>query len=443
MAPGNFHSSVGASSCERWWNCPGSNALIAKLPPAAPTKYAAEGTAAHALCEMYLTNKIHHKCKWDATSCIGEVIEADDFKFTVNEEMANAANLYVDTIVQDAKRIECNLRKSCQIEGKDKNAWQKMDKATQEYIYTPWTNIEKDFNLKDIDPDARGTNDASIYVPGETLIVYDFKYGAGVPVEAVENKQMMYYAIGAAGNKLMGFKSIELVIVQPRAEHPEGPVRRWITTPEHIAQFGRDLKEHIQQTREANAKTCTGKWCRFCNAKIICPAMRDKSYEIAKVDFAKAPQGSVIKQPSQLSKEELKIFLDNADLLEQYIAAVREYAFSVLDRGGEIEGYKLVRNNKKHRQWSLAEADIAAMLEFELDVDRQMLFTTKLKSPAQVEKLIKGSKDIVAAYSFRPEGELKLVRESDQREKQLPGAIADFSNKKIEALNNGYDELGL
>ena len=130
-------------------------------------------------------------------------------------------DLYINTILEDAKRIKCNLRKKVQLDSKDKDAWQNWDKETQERIYTNWVNIERSFELKDVDKDARGTNDASIFVPGETLIVYDFKYGKGVAVEAVENKQMLYYAAGAAGDKLMDFKTIELVIIQPRAEHPQ------------------------------------------------------------------------------------------------------------------------------------------------------------------------------------------------------------------------------
>lgn len=423
------HSSVGASSCERWWNCPGSNALIAKLPPAEPSKYAAEGTAAHALCEHVLKNKVHYNAKWDATVCIGETYEADDFQFKVTEEMANAANLYVNTILEDAKRIECNLRKSVQLEGQNPEARKAWDKETQEKINTLWVNIEKGFELKDVDIEARGTNDASIYVPGETLIVYDFKYGAGIPVEAQENKQMMYYAIGAAGKSLMSFKSIELVIVQPRAEHPLGPVRRWVTTPERIAQFKHDLKEHIEETRKPNAVTCTGKWCRFCNAKLICPAMRDKTYELAKIDFAQRPENNAIKHPSMLTPEEIKLFLDNADLLEQYIKDVKAYALRILDNGGTIEGYKLVRSNKTHRKWNDSEENITSMLSLELGIDPEDLYDKSLKTPAQVEKALgntKGVKDIVASYCYRPEGELKLARDEDLREKQTPTAIADF-----------------
>lgn len=429
MAPLS-HSSVGASSCERWWNCPGSVALNTKLPPANPTKYAAEGTAAHALCEKYLYNKVHYKCKWDATSEIGETYEADDFTFKVTEEMAEAANLYVDTIMEDVKRIGCNLRKSVQLSGQNKEAWKHWDVETQERVYTNWVNIERNFELKDVDNEARGTNDASIYVPGETLIVYDFKYGAGIPVEAEGNKQMLYYAIGAAGDMLMDFKTIELVIVQPRAEHPLGPVRRWVITPEYVAQFKQELKERIAETRNPSAKTCTGTWCRFCNAKLICPAMRDKAYEVAKVDFADTQKSISIPKPETLSVEQIKVFLDNAELLENYIAAVREHAFNLANKGVTIEGYKLVKSGKTHRKWKEEdEGLIAEMLALELGVDKDDLYTTSLKTPAQVEKLVKGAKDIVGSYSFKPEGALKLVKESNIKEQQTPTAIADFQTE--------------
>lgn len=429
--PPVLHSSVGASSCERWWNCPGSNALCAKLPPAAPTKFAAEGTAAHALCEMVLKNKIHYKCKWNATSEIGEVYEADDFQFKVTEEMANAANLYVDTILEDAKRIGCTIETSIRKNPTPSDLqrpWEALDKETRESIYVPWTNIEQNFQLTDVDTDARGTNDASIFVPGETLIVYDFKYGAGIPVEAVENKQMLYYAIGAAGDNLMSFKNIELVIIQPRAEHKDGPVRRWVTTPEYVAQFKKDLKQHIAETRTPDAKTNTGKWCRFCNAKLICPAMRDKSYELAKIDFQKPASANTVKLPQELTEQELKLFLDNADLLENYIKEVKAYAEKLLESGKTIEGYKLVKSTKTHRKWNDTEENIASMLELELGVDYDSLFTKTLKTPAQIEKLHKGSKDILASYWYRPEGKNVLVREDDQREKQIPSAITDFQN---------------
>lgn len=418
------HSLVGASSCERWWNCPGSNALIAKLPTPPNTKYAAEGTVAHALCEDVLKNKVCFDARWDATAKIGEIYEEDDYQFEVTEEMAEAANLYVNTILADAKRIECNLRKSVQLSGNNKEAWKHWDIPTQERINQRWVNIEQSFTLDDVDSEARGTNDASIYVPGETLIVYDFKYGKGVPVEAIENKQMLYYAIGAAGDKLMDFKSIELVIIQPRAEHPQGPVRRWVTTPQYVNTFKQELAKRIKATRTSD-KTETGKWCRFCSAKMICPATRSKVNEIAKVDFQEPVKSNTLRTPDQLTPLELKTLLDNADLIENYIKDVKEYAFNLLNRGGTVEGYKLVKGGKAHRKWENEEL-AASMLELEFGEDE--IYKTSLKSPAQIEKLGSSAKEVVELYAVRPDSKLVLAKDEDVRERQNQKALADFDD---------------
>lgn len=418
------HSLVGASSCERWWNCPGSNALIAKLPTPPNTKYAAEGTVAHALCEDVLKNKVCFDARWDATAKIGEIYEEDDYQFEVTEEMAEAANLYVNTILADAKRIECNLRKSVQLSGNNKEAWKHWDVLTQERINQRWVNIEQSFTLDDVDSEARGTNDASIYVPGETLIVYDFKYGKGVPVEAIENKQMLYYAIGAAGDKLMDFKSIELVIIQPRAEHPQGPVRRWVTTPQYVNTFKQELAKRIKATRTSD-KTETGKWCRFCSAKMICPATRSKVNEIAKVDFQEPVKSNALRTPDQLTPLELKTLLDNADLIENYIKEVKEYAFNLLNRGGTVEGYKLVKGGKAHRKWENEEL-AASMLELEFGEDE--IYKTSLKSPAQIEKLGSSAKEVVELYAVRPDSKLVLAKDEDVRERQNQKALADFDD---------------
>lgn len=418
------HSLVGASSCERWWNCPGSNALIAKLPTPPNTKYAAEGTVAHALCEDVLKNKVCFDARWDATAKIGEIYEEDDYQFEVTEEMAEAANLYVNTILADAKRIECNLRKSVQLSGNNKEAWKHWDIPTQERINQLWVNIEQSFTLDDVDSEARGTNDASIYVPGETLIVYDFKYGKGVPVEAIENKQMLYYAIGAAGDKLMDFKSIELVIIQPRAEHPQGPVRRWVTTPQYVNTFKQELAKRIKATRTSD-KTETGKWCRFCSAKMICPATRSKVNEIAKVDFQEPVKSNTLRTPDQLTPLELKTLLDNADLIENYIKDVKEYAFNLLNRGGTVEGYKLVKGGKAHRKWENEEL-AASMLELEFGEDE--IYKTSLKSPAQIEKLGSSAKEVVELYAVRPDSKLVLAKDEDVRERQNQKALADFDD---------------
>lgn len=398
------HSQVGASTCERWWNCPGSNALIADLPAPPNSKYAAEGTLAHKICEGGLLTMINHpnNAICSCTGTLGREEEVDGFLIERTEEMALGAQLYQQTIKEDAQRIGC---------------------IKTGRIVKEWVNVEQSFTLDDVDAEARGTNDASIYVPGGTLIVYDYKFGKGIPVEAIENKQMLYYAVGAAGDKLMSFKSIELVIVQPRAEHPQGPVRRWVTTPQYVNTFKQELSKRIKNTR-VSTETVTGKWCRFCNAKMICPATRTKVNELAKADFHAPIKSNTLKTPDRLTPLELKTLLDNADLIENYIKEVREYAYNLLDRGGTVEGYKLVKGGKAHRKWENEEL-ATSMLELEFGDE---IFETKLKSPAKIEKLGKTAKEVVELYAIRPDSKLVLVRDTDVRERQNQKALADFDD---------------
>ena len=56
--------------------------------------------------------------------------------------------------------------------------------------------IEEKIDLTAYVPEGFGTGDAIILADG-TLDIIDLKYGKGVPVSAVENKQMMLYALGA------------------------------------------------------------------------------------------------------------------------------------------------------------------------------------------------------------------------------------------------------
>ncbi len=418
------HSPVGASSCERWWNCPGSNSLIATQPPADTSIYAAEGTAAHELAEQMLKLVL---CapgnKYPVgDGMIGETKEVDGFNIKITEDMNEAVKLYVETIISDAVENGCTLRNA------SPNG-HLHDKKDIDRVYSPWLNIEKQFHLKDVDEEAFGTNDASLIRPGEKLIVYDFKYGRGIPVEAVENKQLLYYAAGVAGDDLLSFKTVELVIIQPRAAHPEGPIRRWSTTPEYVLEFKNELKKRIQATREKDAPLSAGKWCKFCNAKLVCPAMKDKIADTARMDFGLVPARNVLPKPEQLTPEQLRVFLDNAELLEDFIKSVREYAFGFANRGGNIPGYKLVHSDNTRRKW-IDEKRAAVMLELEFGEDK--VYEVKLKSPAQVEKISKAAKARVAELCCKPEGKLTLVRDTDVREGQTARALSDFQNIDID-----------
>jgi hypothetical protein len=361
------HSSLGASSMERWATCPASVKLSEGLPnPSSP--YAAEGTIAHELCEIFLTDK-----SIKPESMIGESIEPHP-EVEITQEMIDAVMVYVDFVEKEGK-------------GKD-------------------ISLEERVTLEHIDGELFGTNDCVIYEEFGELHVIDYKHGQGYAVEARENKQLLYYASGAGHG--LDYSAVRLTIVQPRCDHPDGPIRSWVTTPDRIKEFERELKLAVDETRKAKAKfQPSEKGCKWCLAKHICPALKTKALSLAKDQFADVVE---LPKPMEMTGEEISKTLKNASLIETWLKSVQKYAHTAAEAGESIEGYKLVKA-KKNRAWRDSDALIE---EFgDLFDDTDLYAPKKLKTPAQLEKIV-GKAD-VARFSETPEGGLNLVKESDKR----------------------------
>lgn len=242
------HSKIGASSCERFWNCEGSIALGDRAWREGKVKetsrFAKEGTAAHLLAEQCLKQKADADCFIDAR------FDVDGDTFTVNQEMADAVQVYLDKVKHD-----------------DNNFF---DDVNTKF------GFEEKFHLADVDEQAFGTNDAYLYVPSEKLlIVYDYKHGKGVVVEVVGNKQLLYYALGALQehgyNHLKSdVERIRLVIVQPRCKHKDGGVREVEYSIEYLMKFKEQLIQRIAATKKPVLELHAGSHCKFCAATLLC-----------------------------------------------------------------------------------------------------------------------------------------------------------------------------
>lgn len=378
------HSNVGASSCERWWNCPGSVALIETLPPQPESEYANEGSDAHELAEKCL------RSGKDALDFLGGL---GSHGFTWDEEMCEHVQVYLNTIRMDMELYDCK----------------KEDLV-----------IEQRFHLKHIDEGAFGTADAVLRVFLKFAIVYDFKYGKGVAVNAEENKQEMYYGVGAA---LDGdFEEYVLVIVQPRAHHKEGPIRRFTVSKEQLDIFAVELGQKIEKTREKDAPLCAGPWCRktFCAAMAVCPAVKKQVEKVAGEVFESVKQVE-LPNPETMPDAYLKRALDLADTLTEWIKAVKTYAFNRAVSGDSVLGYKLVRGKPGNRKWA-DEKEVESL--FELEYGDKIYETPSLKSPAQLEKVV--GKKAVETLTVRPEGKIQLVENSDSRPEIQADALSAF-----------------
>ena len=372
------HSSLGASSAYRWMACPASVRESKNAPKSTSSFYAAEGTIAHQVGEMCLVNGN------DAADYVGDFYstecEGDPKEFEVTEEMAEAVQVYADTV----REIHNNLENS-------------------------ELKVEVRFNLDHIHKGLYGTNDACLIQPFGKLVIIDYKHGAGVPVDVKNNKQLMYYALGAGHELGYNFTEVEMVVVQPRAFHQEGGVRKFSRSAKDLVDWGVVLGEHARATEKADAAFDAGDHCKWCPALAGCDFKKNKINSDIMAAFEEKDTVVTVAAPEDMTGEQLASalnFADKIDMALDWQKSVRSYALKMAEKGIEIEGRKLSRGRAGNRKWRDEKEAEEGFLGEGFDKE-DLLVPSKLKSPAQLDTVV--GKESVAEHTTRSEGRLKLV----------------------------------
>jgi hypothetical protein len=344
----NHSNIVGGSTAKRVMNCPGSVALVQKMPPQPSNKYADEGTLLHnVIAEIVMSDK-----------------HPEDFLHTKYNDQILTLELIDNKLVPALAALDViDPNKEMEIEA------------------------ETRVGFGDLLPDVFGSTDLIGRI-GKRAVVLDWKFGDGVAVDVEENPQLMFYAAAAMRTEetkwaFEGVEEIEMVIVQP----PQ--VKRWVTTPARIAQFEKELVRAVKLAQQPNAELKIGDHCRWCAAKPICPQMTgavDRALKTS-IDGLDAPT--------------ISAYLKNADMLEQWITDLRALALQMLDSGARLPDYKLVAK-RAIRQWT--DEDKAKVALFAYGLTESEVMETSIISPAKAEKALKKRKqalpdDLVVAIS--------------------------------------------
>lgn len=371
-----LHSPRGASGAHCWMNCAGSIQLIESLVKKygrdvilKTTEPAAEGTVAHEVGAACLENNV------EAWEYGGEEREVEGWKFTVDEGMIDAVQQYVDFVNSKVKQHA-----------------------------GPDTILHIEFGMSSkLDPDAYGTSDVTIYVPGDRIIIVDYKHGLGVVVEPTE-AQLSYYGYLAYENRPDSMrgdgepKVIELWIAQPRIPHPNGPFRQSVESPDRLTfWFEENVIPAMERTREPDAPLTLGDWCQFCDAKPYCPAMRHEATTFLVYDEVEV-----------LTGEEIGSLLARGKIIVKFISDLEPEAYRRLLNNEKVPGFKLV-NKKSKRIWLTgAETEMKKAYGDDAYTD------PKLLGPTGVDKLMKG-KAFSKKWSHQPDLGLTMAPESDKR----------------------------
>lgn len=387
------HSSVSPSQSERFFGCPGSVSAQAKITLVLPSNPAAlEGLAIHEVASKCLKEDL------DPATLIGTTVGVKDnygevHEFTVNDDFVFTIRMYRNTILNI---LETN--------GLSQKALQ----------------VETKFKLPEVDKDAQGTVDCS-FIAGDTLYVFDLKSGRGIIVDPMENKQCMYYAIRPYLDAKMFIKNIVIGIIQPRAKEGDF-IKMWETTPERLDEFIMELKRAIALTRVDNPDFNTGDYCGFCTAQGNCPAMQKSLVKQVQTSIPQIDR--VFPVITDLTPDQIGHTLPALVVLKKYIETLEGYAFTLAKKGEDVPNYTLTKS-RKQRRWKDEQAVVQA---FEEELGEDIYAERKLRSPAQMEKLV--GKDEVADFITVPEGDLKLVPTKEATE---------FISRKAEEVFAGVE----
>ena len=240
--------------------------------------------------------------------------------------------------------------------------------------------IEHQFDLSRIHDGMFGTCDAVIIQPFGRVVVIDYKHGAGKFVEVEENPQAMFYGLGALAHpKAVGAEEVELIIVQPRAQG--APVRRWLTTVEHLEAFSNLLGDKAREATGPEAKFVPGDHCKWCPYAPHCGAIRAEATAVARVPDPAFQPVSTPPAPSSLTPEQLGKVLFWSDTIETWLGSVRDYVKDLLRQGQTVPGYKLVQG-RATRKWTDEKLVVDTL-------PASVIYEHKLRSPAQAEKALK------------------------------------------------------
>ena len=268
-------------------------------------------------------------------------------------------------------------------------------------------------------PGLFGTADAVIYKRNtKTLVVVDYKHGQGIPVEVENNPQLQYYALGALLSFNEPCETVESVIVQPRCQHPDGPIRKWSQPSFKLLDFSADLVKFAEATEKPDAPLVPGGHCHFCPAAGMCPSVHSKALALAQTEFGE----NLPYDPKTLAE-----ILHWIPTLKAWCNSVNEFAYHEAIKGYIPPGFKLVEK-RATRKWR-SEIAAEAFLSEKLGPLSDQIFKKTLVSPAQAEKLLLSSErqelePLVVAESSGT----TLVPETDKRkEKKRPTPEDDFA----------------
>lgn len=237
----------------------------------------------------------------------------------------------------------------------------------------------------------------------DVCLVIDFKFGRG-EVDVKQNAQLAFYHMLAGltpeYEDMVQDKRFVGAIIQPAINY-DAQVYEY--SPEEVVDFGIGMMFAIDKALGGEIRPTAGEHCEWCPAVPYCSAKLNEAGAV--ISGAFNPMTDLAKALAMV--EPLKIF----------IAAVEAEAYNAMSHNLDVAGWKLV-SKKKLRKWASERTALQALKAAGF-TDEDILTPGELKSPAQLDKVLKKSSiefDVVSLLDTSEPG-VTIAPENDPRAK--------------------------
>ena len=415
----NYHAEFSPSGADTWMVCAPALAMQRGLPNKS-SQYADEGTDAHSLFADCLTLGV------DAKEFIGDALAKGS---VVTKEFAEAVQISIDVVRSHV------------------SVWEVLG-------YVVRVEVEQRVPIGHLtdEEDAEGTSDVVlIATKGDDvkIEVLDLKFGQGVEVSAVDNRQMRIYALGAIKKFDLKPSEIKLAITQPRVNETPS---EWGIEQEDLDGFAFEVgvaaaKARVYFDIPLNGISITEftpgeKQCRFCRAKTegICHGLAAYSEQAIGQKFELLDAAAIPTYTEPLTTKDLGALFPKLEVVELWAKAIRGKIDGLLSAGVPVPNAKLVKGRKGARKY-VDDLEAEALMK-EMRLKRDEMYDYKLTTPTQLEKTLKNSPrkwKKIAALIVQADAGNTVVLESDPR----PAVVVKPAAEKFDIITEDNENEDL
>ena len=354
------HAKFPPSGADRWTQCAAWYSLAAGRSSISGYP-AAEGTVAHQIMEYEVREMLQPGSGGNANALrTGMTVGCMGWDVRVLPEMWDAA-----------RQLVAYIRELCDLQSA--KVW------VERYV-------------RIIEGWLEGTADVLVYDPRyRALSVIDFKFGHS-PVEP-ESAQLELYALGALNDPELEREVdwVHQIVFQPRVQYME-PFKVLTRKKFDVLAQKNKYVEAVNAALGPSPAFKTGKWCRYCAGRSVCPEAQKSMLRIGEL-----LDGNL----DDMEPWELEWIYKHEKVVLQRFADVKEKLME-LGSKGMLTDYKVV-HGRTVLKWADEESASVA-LQNALGMQ-----AFKAKTPTQVAALGHQGKMLVDQLAIRPPGKLTLA----------------------------------